>query len=60
MQLNLANYERSTVFKRQDDAGYANIAIFLCAKIIQLYPKSLDRSVNERDWQQLADSVEHW
>ncbi|KJK68646.1 specific transcription factor domain protein [Aspergillus parasiticus SU-1] len=60
MQLDLANYERSTVFERQDDAAYANIAIFLCAKIIQLYPKSLDCRVNEWDWQQLVDSVEHW
>ncbi|PIG90201.1 hypothetical protein AARAC_003650 [Aspergillus arachidicola] len=59
MQFDLANYERPTVLERQDDAVYANIAIFLCAKNIQLYFKSLDCRVNEWDWQQPADSVEH-
>lgn len=60
MQLDLANYERSTVFQRRDDAAYANIIIYLCAKIIQLYPKTHSCGVDEASWRRLAESVEQW
>ncbi|KAL4895177.1 hypothetical protein BDV59DRAFT_174597 [Aspergillus ambiguus] len=60
MQLDLANYERSTVFQRRDDAAYANVIIFLCAKIIQLYPQSHSCVVDESCWRHLSESVEQW
>ncbi|PYH92933.1 Zn(II)2Cys6 transcription factor [Aspergillus ellipticus CBS 707.79] len=60
MQLDLANYERSAVFEHRDDASYANVIIFLCAKIIQLCGKSHCTAVDETDWQDLSDSVEQW
>ncbi|EAU33702.1 conserved hypothetical protein [Aspergillus terreus NIH2624] len=60
MQLDLTNYERSSVFQRRDDAAYANTIIFLCAKIIQLYPKSHSCVVDEAEWRHLMNSVEQW
>ncbi|KAI9373035.1 hypothetical protein BJX61DRAFT_504980 [Aspergillus egyptiacus] len=60
MQLNLENYEHSSVFRRRDDAAYANCIIFLCARIIQLRSGTNAHSFDESDWQYLSDSVEHW
>ncbi|PWY68479.1 hypothetical protein BO70DRAFT_345048 [Aspergillus heteromorphus CBS 117.55] len=60
MQLDLGNYERSTVFARRDDASYANVIIFLCARIIQLCWRSHCSAVDEGDWQDLSDSVHQW
>ncbi|RAL13250.1 uncharacterized protein BO97DRAFT_469953 [Aspergillus homomorphus CBS 101889] len=60
MQLNLENYERSVVFQRRDDASYANIIIFYCAKIFRLWSGSHCSPVDEAAWQHLADSVEQW
>ena len=36
LQLDLRNYERSSVFHRDDDAARANTIIFYCARILQL------------------------
>ncbi|PYH46450.1 uncharacterized protein BP01DRAFT_337793 [Aspergillus saccharolyticus JOP 1030-1] len=60
MQLNLENYERSLVFQRRDDASYANVIIFYCAKIFQLWSGSHCSPVDETEWQHLTDSVEQW
>ncbi|KAL4986595.1 hypothetical protein BDW68DRAFT_123644 [Aspergillus falconensis] len=60
MQLNLENYEHSSVFQRMDDAAYANRIIFLCARIIQLRSEPDGYSFNENDWQYLSDCVEQW
>ncbi|KAL4921465.1 hypothetical protein BDW62DRAFT_174744 [Aspergillus aurantiobrunneus] len=59
MQLNLENYEHSSVFQRRDDAAYANRIIFLCAKIIQLR-SAPTHSFHQNDWQYLSDCVEQW
>ncbi|GFN20826.1 Zn(II)2Cys6 transcription factor [Aspergillus tubingensis] len=60
MQLDLANYELSSVFQRRDDASYANVIIFLCAKIIQSCWGSHCSFVDEGEWQHLSESVEQW
>ncbi|KAL4976905.1 hypothetical protein BDW66DRAFT_45815 [Aspergillus desertorum] len=60
MQLNLKNYEHSSVFRRMDDAAYANRIIFLCARIIQLRSEPNGYGFNENDWQYLSDCVERW
>ncbi|KAL4882575.1 hypothetical protein BJY04DRAFT_206839 [Aspergillus karnatakaensis] len=60
MQLNLENYEHSSVFRRRDDAAYANRIIFLCARIIQLRSGPNAHSFDESDWQYLSDCVEQW
>ncbi|KAL4767962.1 hypothetical protein BDW60DRAFT_135131 [Aspergillus nidulans var. acristatus] len=60
MQLNLENYERSSVFQRMDDAAYANRIIFLCARIIQLRSEPNGYSFTESDWQYLSDCVDQW
>lgn len=59
-QLDLRNYERSSMFQREDDAAFANMVIFHCAHIIQLcrdFPKS---QVDESAWRHVADAVEEW
>lgn len=60
MHLDLANYELSSVFQRRDDASYANIIIFLCAKIIKSCWGSHYSFVDEGEWQHLSESVEQW
>ncbi|KAL5343550.1 hypothetical protein BJX70DRAFT_393607 [Aspergillus crustosus] len=60
MQLNLENYEHSSVFQRRDDAAYANRIIFLCARIIQLRSGPNSHSFDGSDWQYLSDCVEQW
>ncbi|KAF9893211.1 hypothetical protein FE257_011634 [Aspergillus nanangensis] len=60
IHLDLGNYERSTVFQRRDDASYANIIIFLCAKIIQNYPKTHSMGIEDSVRQSLMESVDGW
>lgn len=60
MSLDLANYELSAVFHRSDDAAYANIIIFLCARVIQLCARPDTEIVDESAWHHVAHSVEHW
>ncbi|KAH8424947.1 uncharacterized protein LDX57_002693 [Aspergillus melleus] len=60
IQLDLGNYERSAVFQRRDDAAYANVIIFLCARIIQLYSRGPGSLVDEGEWHRLSESVEEW
>ncbi|KAL3469905.1 hypothetical protein BJX99DRAFT_267827 [Aspergillus californicus] len=60
MHLNLDNYEHSSVFRRRDDAAYANSIIFLCAKIVQLRSGPNIRGFDPKVWQYLSDSVDQW
>lgn len=59
-QLDLRNYERSTMFQRDDDAAFANMAIFHCAHIIQLCRDFPQSQVEPSAWRNVADSVENW
>lgn len=60
ISLDLENYEHSTVFQRSDDAAYANVIIFLCARVIQLCARTDAEVMDESAWHQIAHSVEHW
>lgn len=60
LQLDLQNYERSSVFHRADDAAYANRIVFLCARIVQLCTGAGARVVEEATWRQLSRNVEQW
>lgn len=62
LSLNLENYQRSTVFHARDDSAYANIIIFLCARVIQLCGDGGDGggTFDESAWFAVMDSVEGW
>jgi hypothetical protein len=60
MQLDLRNYERSSVFHRDDDAAHANAIIYLCACIIQQCCNAPGYAIDRKSWQRLADYVEEW
>lgn len=60
LQLELQNYGRSCMFRREDDAAFANMIIFHCAQIIQLCRDLPRQSIEESTWLQVADSVEEW
>jgi hypothetical protein len=60
IQLDLRNYERSSVFRRDDDAARANVIIFFCACITQLCCAAPGYAIDRKSWQRLADCVEEW
>ncbi|KAJ5819467.1 hypothetical protein N7474_005058 [Penicillium riverlandense] len=60
IQLDLRNYERSSVFHRDDDAARANAIIFSCACITQLCCVARGYAIDRKSWQRLADCVEEW
>ncbi|CAI7623923.1 unnamed protein product [Penicillium pancosmium] len=60
LELDLYNYERSSMFQRDDDFAFANMAIFHCAHIIQLCRVLPDNPVDEHLWGQVADAVDGW
>lgn len=60
IQLDLRNYERSSVFHRDDDAALANAIIFFCACIVKLCCAVPGYAIDREDWQRLADCVEKW
>jgi hypothetical protein len=60
IQLDLRNYERSSVFHRDDDAALANAIIFFCARIVQLCCAVPGYAIDRKSWQRLADCVEEW
>ena len=60
LQLDLCNYERSSMFQRDDDAAFANMIIFHCAHIIQLCRVLPQDTVDEQSWSQVADAVDGW
>lgn len=59
-QLDLHNYERSSMFRRDDDAALANMAIFHCAHIIQLCRNFPQSQVEGSAWQNVADAIDKW
>lgn len=59
-QLDLRNYERSTMFQRDDDAAFANMAVFHSAHIIQLCRDFPQSQVEPGSWRSVADAVEDW
>lgn len=62
-ELCLENYESSLVFEcpNGDDASYANVMIFLVAKILRLISHSRETaSTDLQDWLSLEESVERW
>lgn len=59
-QLDLCNYERSSMFHRDDDAACANKIIFHCAHIIQQCRDFPESQVDDSTWQHVADSIEVW
>ncbi|KAJ6155261.1 hypothetical protein N7470_005827 [Penicillium chermesinum] len=60
MQLDLENYRFSSVFQRQDDAAYANMAVFHCAHIIQVCRDWPTLPVNQTGWQEMSKTLESW
>lgn len=60
LQLDLDNYERSSMFQRDDDFAFANMAIFHCAHIVQLCRVLPQDHVDEQSWSQVADAVDEW
>lgn len=60
IELNLENYERSSVFNRLDNASYANVIIFLFAKALQLIYPPRGVPVDMHAWDLLQESVERW
>ncbi|KAJ5112789.1 hypothetical protein N7532_000834 [Penicillium argentinense] len=60
LQLDLRNYERSSMFQRDDDAAFANMIIFHCAHIIQLCRVLPEDPIDEQSWAKVADDVDEW
>lgn len=61
LELNLDNYERSSVFDRFDNESYANVIIFLFARALQLiYPVRRDVAVGMHAWDLLQESIDRW
>lgn len=60
LQLDMRNYEHSSVFHRDDDAAHANVIIFFCACIIQLCSAAPGYAIDQKAWQHLADRVKKW
>ncbi|KAL2012349.1 hypothetical protein VTN00DRAFT_5067 [Thermoascus crustaceus] len=60
IELNLENYERSSVFNQLDTASYANVIIFLFAKALQLIYPPRGVPVDIHAWDLLQESVERW
>ncbi|KAJ5924993.1 hypothetical protein N7454_007632, partial [Penicillium verhagenii] len=60
LQLNLHNYECSTMFQRKDDTAIASMIIFHCAHIIQLCRDKPRLPVDEATWCRISDSVDEW
>lgn len=59
-QLDLRNYEQSSMFQRNDDTAFANIIIFHCAHIIQLCRHFPEKTVEGSAWHQVAGAVDEW
>ncbi|KAJ6086303.1 hypothetical protein N7486_010584 [Penicillium sp. IBT 16267x] len=60
LQLDLHNYECSTMFQRNDDAAVANMIVFHCAHIIQLCRNVPRLPVDESTRHRISHSVEEW
>ncbi|CAI7654221.1 unnamed protein product [Penicillium glandicola] len=60
IQLDMQNYERSSMFHRHDDAACANRIIYYCARILQLCCDAPGHIVRQDTWRQISDSVNEW
>ncbi|KAJ5437707.1 Protein of unknown function DUF3468 [Penicillium cf. griseofulvum] len=60
LQLDMQNYERSSMFHRDDDAACANRIIYYCARILQLCCDAPGNIVEQDTWRQISDSVDQW
>jgi hypothetical protein len=60
LQLDMQNYERSSMFHRDDDAACANRIIYYCARILQLCCDTPGDIVEQDTWRQISDSVNQW
>ncbi|KAJ5173464.1 uncharacterized protein N7500_001395 [Penicillium coprophilum] len=60
LQLDMQNYERSSMFHRDDDAACANRIIYHCARILKLCCGAPAHIVRQDTWRQISDSVKEW
>lgn len=60
LQLDMQNYERSSMFHRHDDAACANRIIYHCARILQVCCDAPGHIVAQDTWRQISDSVNEW
>ncbi|KAJ5175792.1 uncharacterized protein N7482_001669 [Penicillium canariense] len=60
LQLDLRNYERSSMFQRSDDAAVANMIIFHCAHILRICGNVAQEPVDEHARRQFASAVDEW
>ncbi|KAJ5780086.1 hypothetical protein N7457_005246 [Penicillium paradoxum] len=60
LQLDMQNYERSSIFDRRDDAACASMIIYHCARILQLYFDAPGNVVNREDWYRISNCVNEW
>lgn len=60
LQLNMQNYERSSVFHRKDDAACANRIVYQCARILQVYCDAPGHIVDREAWCYISDCVNEW
>ena len=59
-QLRLDHYEKSKVFERSDDASYANVMIYIFARILQLKSQPNIQASDYSEWNSLQESTERW
>lgn len=59
-QLQLENYKHSQAFQFLDDASYANVMIFLFARILQLISRWQGEALEWQEWKSLEESVSNW
>jgi hypothetical protein len=60
LQLDMQNYERSSMFHRHDDGACANRIIYHCARILQVCCDAPGNIVEEETWSHISDSVNEW
>ncbi|CAG8191961.1 unnamed protein product [Penicillium olsonii] len=60
LQLDMHNFESSTMFHRSDDAACANAIIYYCARILQLCCDQPGRIVDRDTWVYISDHVAEW
>ncbi|OOQ88204.1 Zn(II)2Cys6 transcription factor [Penicillium brasilianum] len=60
LQLDLQNYEQSSMFQRTDDAAFANRVIFHCADILRICRNVPQEPVDEDARLQVVHAVDEW
>jgi hypothetical protein len=60
LQLDMQNYQSSSMFQRHDDAACANKIIYYCARILQLCCNTPGWTVDRDTWRYIWDSVNNW